>query len=99
MSFRDRVLDYKKKYEDKVEEFKAFKQNSEIEKRDIRRLYEEQRKECLEKSTKAESAISKVSLIEHQCEILIRNQDKDRRMIDQLRDRKTAAENEQKNLQ
>ena len=92
------MLDYKKKYEEKVEEFKIYKQNSDIEKRDIRKNLEEIRRDCLEKSTKAESANSRVQLIETQCETLVRNEDKLRRTIDQLRDRKIAAENEQKSL-
>jgi hypothetical protein len=98
LSFRDRVLDYKKKYEEKVEDLKLFKQNSEADKRELRKLFEEQRRECLEKSTKADSAVSRVNLIETQCEILVRNEDKLRRTIDQLRVRKISAENEQKIL-
>lgn len=98
LSFRDRVLDYKKKYEEKVEDLKFFKQNSEADKRELRKLFEEQRRECLEKSTKADSAVSRVNLIETQCEILVRNEDKLRRTIDQLRVRKISAENEQKIL-
>ena len=62
------MLDYKKKYEKLDDEFRGFKNAQEHEKRDLRRQIDEQRRECLEKSTKAECAGNKIDLLEDKVE-------------------------------